>query len=42
MKTIIAAVCGIGLIMTIMYSILGLFPSWSVIIPVVVGGKLVK
>lgn len=42
MKSIIAGVCGIALMVTLVYSILGLFPAWTTIIPLVIGGKLVN
>lgn len=42
MKNILAGLCGIGLLVTFVYTILGLFPAWSVIIPLLLGKGLVK
>lgn len=37
MKSIIIGICGVALMVTFFYSILGIFPAWSIILPLVIG-----
>ena len=42
MKTLISVMCGVGLLITFCYSILGLIPGWTMLIPLVIGKGVVR